>query len=1286
MRSRRLSVHVLEALFVLSFTGISTTSAQTFSFGQAVLPAGTQPLSIATGDFNGDGKLDLAVANGTDNTVSVFLGKPDGSFSPRIDYPTGPQPSSVTIGDFNGDGNLDIAVASQNCFVIAHISTITCGQASVSILLGNGDGTFQPHQDFPTATRPFSVATADLNGDGKLDLVLAGDLSNSVSVLLGNGDGTFQSHVDYPVPSPGGGPYWAIVADFNADGKPDVAAGYGDGSVAIYLGNGDGTLQGPQTLQLRDSFGANSGAAAGDFNGDGKIDIAVTSSSGANIFLGNGDGTFTFLNVVASGDGPVTAIDLNKDGRLDLIVVGTDSLHGTSGAVYALVGNGDGTFQPTSAEATGVWPYSVVVGDFNGDGAVDFAVTVLNVNYVSLPPCPNCPTPSPPPPGYIALFLGLGNGTFGGSPLISTVGTTNSLPVSMKAVDLNGDGKLDLVFANSGQSGSSLDNTVSVLLGNGDGTFQTEQNFATGVFPVALQVVDLNGDGKADLTVVSQVCKVTSTSCAPGSVSVLLGNGDGTFQPHSDFGVGVTPMSLAIADFNGDGKPDLAVTNANLGLGNTVSILTGKGNGTFNPHVDYTVVNEPGPIVAADFNHDGKIDLAVACEDLANTEVCPSPLSLSILLGNGDATFQRHDFLTTAAFPHGPSSLAVGDFNGDTSVDLVAGDLTGSGFSVFLGKGDGTFQPGGTGAGSGVGADFFALGDFYGDGNLDVALAEETPRVVIFHGNGDGTFQPAQILQLPVDQNFSDPVPVSGDFNGDGNLDLAVVQPGSNNLSIFLNEPFTAVFPTSLAFGSQGLGTSSMVQAVNIANPNAAPFTISNITIGGAYSQTNNCLTKLLPGKVCTINVTFVPVTAGASNGSLTLTNTTRSSPQVIPLTGTGVSGGFLEASQTHLTLSSTSVGSTSTSKVVTLTNTGNAMASVTNIGITGANSGDFSQTNTCAGTLTPENGCAVSVTFTPTAGGTRLAMLAVTGGVPGNSPVIILSGISENPQVSLSPSALMFSAQVAGTTSTSQSVTLSNTGTAVLNITQISASGDFAETNTCGTSLAIAGNCQITVTFTPTVGGSRTGFLTIADGASGSPQSLALTGTGQDFTVTPNGVATTTVATGQTATYALSLTPSGGFGGSVTLTCSGAPAMASCSVSPATVTLSGTTATTATVTVTTTAASQVFLPGGTDAFRRIGRPPMMLAAWLLTVLALFSLYRARGNQRLRWAPTVAMALLVFAGLELASCGGGNSSGGGGGGGGTGTEAGTYTITVSASATAGSTTLSHATKFTLVVQ
>ena len=170
-------------------------------------------------------------------------------------------------------------------------------------------------------------------------------------------------------------------------------------------------------------------------------------------------------------------------------------------------------------------------------------------------------------------------------------------------------------------------------------------------------------------------------------------------------------------------------------------------------------------------------------------------------------------------------------------------------------------------------------------------------------------------------------------------------------------------------------------------------------------------------------------------------------------------------------------------------------MVSVTNIGITGANSGDFSQTNTCTSALAPGNGCTVSVTFTPTAGGTRLAMLAIAGSVSGNTPTISLSGISESPQVSLSPSALTFSAQVAGTASASQSVTLSNPGTAVLNITQISASGDFAETNTCGASLAAAASCQITVSFTPSAGGGRTGMLTIADSASGSPQSVTLAG-----------------------------------------------------------------------------------------------------------------------------------------------------------------------------------------------
>jgi FG-GAP-like repeat/Abnormal spindle-like microcephaly-assoc'd, ASPM-SPD-2-Hydin len=1260
------------------FAGVSSASAQTYAFGQASLGTGTQPLSIATGDFNGDGKLDLAVVNRSDNTVSVYLGKPDGTFSLPVNYPTGPQPSSVTIGDFNADGNLDIVVTNENCTTIPKIGGLDCGSASVSVLLGNGDGTFQPHQDFATGMRPLSVKAADLNGDGKLDLVVAGDLNgsnNSVSVLLGNGDGTFQNHVDYPSPSPSGGPTWVIVGDFNGDGKPDIAADAGSG-VAIYLGNGDGTLQSPTTFQLRDSNGANSGGTAGDFNGDGKLDIAVTTISGIDIFLGNGDGTFSFKAVVAGGDGPVTAVDLNKDGKLDLVVANSDGSPNANYSISALLGNGDGTFQSPISQATGMWPYAMAVGDFNGDGAIDVAVTVIN-NSEPFEPFQGSPVPAPGPFGSITLYLGLGNGALGFPPITPTLSTTNSLPASMKAADLNGDGKLDLVFVNSGSGG----NTVSVLLGNGDGTFQSQQDFATGVLPVAVQVADLNGDGKPDLAVVDQICAIKSTSCAPGTVSVLLGNGDGTFKAHTDFGVGVTPMSLAEADFNGDGKLDLAVTNANLGLGNTISVLTGKGDGTFNPQLSYPVVNEPGPIAAADFNHDGKIDLAVGCEDLANTNACPSPLSLSILLGNGDATFQRHDFLPSSSnYPHGASSLGVGYFNGDGNPDLITGELAGGGFSVFLGNGDGTFHPGGSGSSIGIGNGLFALGDFYADGKLDVALEELTPTVAIFRGNGDGTFQSPQLLLLPNGLTFNDPVPVAGDFNNDGGLDLAVVEPGSNSLSILLNEPFKAVFPTSLSFGSQGLTTNSLVQTITVSNPTATPFTVSHISVSGAYTETDDCLTKLVPGHNCTINVTFVPVAAGVSNGALTLTDTTANSPLVIPLTGSGVSGPFLQASPARLNLASTAVGSTSAPQAITLTNTGNAMLAITNIGITGGNATDFSESNTCASGLAPGASCSVGVKFAPTASGTLVAALAIADSAPGSPQMIVLSGISVGPQPVLSPASLIFSAQIASTTSAAQSVTLTNAGNAALSITTISTSGDFAETNNCGASVAAGGTCQISVTFTPTASGSRPGMLTIADSASGSPQVVTLTGTGQDFSLAASGAASATVMPGQAATYMIALTPSGGLNPSVTLTCSGAPAMAACSISPATVTLSGTTAATATVTVTTTAGSQVFLPRGTEGLRRIGGPAMILVVCLATLLLMDWVCIAYRERRF-----VTMVFLACVGSTLTSCGGGSSAAGGGGGA-TGTEAGTYTITVTASASAGSTTLTHSTKLTLVVQ
>jgi hypothetical protein len=277
---------------------------------QVQYAAGTFPRAVAVGDFNGDGKLDLVVANSGGNNVSVLLGNGDGTFKAAVNYSTGSSPGSVAVADFNGDGKLDLAVANS-------------GSNNVSVLLGNGDGTFQAAVNYPTSAQPSSVAVGDFNRDGKLDLVTANGSSNNVSVLLGNGDGTFKPHVDYPVAADAAS---VTIADFNDDGKLDLAVattccGSGLTGVSILLGNGDGTFQAQVDYATGDDAFS---TVVGDFNGDGKLDIAVASYSSANVsvLLGNGDGTFqTHVDYSTAGQPTWVAVgDFNRDGRLDLAV------------------------------------------------------------------------------------------------------------------------------------------------------------------------------------------------------------------------------------------------------------------------------------------------------------------------------------------------------------------------------------------------------------------------------------------------------------------------------------------------------------------------------------------------------------------------------------------------------------------------------------------------------------------------------------------------------------------------------------------------------------------------------------------------------------------------------------------------------------------------------------------------------------------------------------------------------------------------------------------------------
>ena len=740
---------------------------------------GHAPSSVTASDVNGDGKVDLIFADSDywNSAVSVFLNKGDGTFSPKVDYAAGSQPSSVTASDADGDGKVDLVVANRNSGTVSVLYN-TSAIAITPVLFTEQT----PTVIFGDIVVADNDGSGDWNGGGlTVKITNNGEVADSLSVATSNfgGNGIWVNTNDKKLMS--GSTPIGIVDALSVSGNNAWHCAFNSFATnvlvekvarAILFNNSSanpGKTERSVTMTVTDNHNASTSIVQSVIIQ--LVNAAPTFTAFSNAVDTTNEDTavlITLSDLLAHGDeadrdGAVNAFIVkslssgtlkigvdaatasawssavnntldathhawwmpgrNSNGTLDAFTVvardnqGATSTTAVQATVTVVPVNDAPTmqWQPTAsftakpAYATTGGPTVVTAGDFNGDGLVDLAIANTDYNTVS-------------------IRLNNGNGTF--SNKMDT--PAGSQPYAMTSADFNGDNKADLVVVNRSS------HTISFLA---DG-IAAKVDYATGSYPVSVTYADVNGDGKLDLVVANE---------GSGNVSVLTNQGYGTFATKVDYAVGSAPRSVITADINSDGRADLVV--ANYGS-NTISILLNNGDGTFATKKDYSTGDGPVSVTAADFNGDGYTDLAVA-NAIGNT--------VSLFLNNSDGTFAIHGISTTGTTP---DSLTSADFNNDGNIDLAVVNTAGQTISLLMNQGDGSFTEK---VDISVGATPRSIisGDFDGDGKADLAVVN----------SGNSTLSVLINSTQPVDfTSFArkTAVPVAGNIiinDGDGDAD-----------------------------------------------------------------------------------------------------------------------------------------------------------------------------------------------------------------------------------------------------------------------------------------------------------------------------------------------------------------------------------------------------------------------------------------------------------------------------------------------------------------------------------